>query len=205
MKIIFILFILFSIPFAMALPAKDFPAVYDSYLLEKKGHLSRAIAKMTSLYKNHSEDYFVNFRLGELFSKDQKDKMAIEHFKKASTINIHSIEPWIEISKILFERKDWSQLELSTDEIIKRDDLNLFAHLKSCHALIELSKSSKALDRIGDILAAHPQNKELLEFKALAQQKNGDTESSRQTLMELVLIDPENSLAKKLLVEPKAP
>ena len=205
MKIIFVLFFLFSSPHGMALPSKDFPAVYESYLLEKKGHLSRAIAKMTSLYKNHSEDYFVNLRLGELFSKDQKDKIAIEHLKKASNININSIEPWIEISNILFKRKDWAQLELSSDEIIKRDELNLFGHLKSCHALIELSKYAKAIERMSDILAAHPLNKELLEFKALAQHKNGDTESSRQTLMELVLIDPENAFAKKLLTDSKAP
>ena len=204
MKIL-ILISLFYCPLTFALTSKYYPLVYDSYLLEKKGDIPRAISKMTSIYKTQSDDYFVNLRLGELFTKDKKFKLAIDHFKRASRLQVEAIDPWFQISTIAFSEKDWAQVEIATEEILKRDPLHLVGYIRSLTAQIETEKYSKAIERMDEILKHHPLNKELLELKARAFQKNGDPAQSKKTLMELILVDPENVLAKSLLSEMKEP
>ncbi len=204
MKIL-ILISLFYCPLSLALTSKYYPLVYESYLLEKKGDIPKAISKMTTILKTQSDDYFVNLRLGELFTKDKKIKLAIDHFKKASRLQTEAIDPWFQISTIAFSEKDWAQVELATEEILKRDSHHLVANIRFLTALIETEKYSKAIERMEEILNHHPLNKELLELKARALQKNGDTVQSKKTLMELILVDPDNILAKSLLSEMKEP
>ena len=204
MRFLFLFFAFFS-KGVEALPSKFYPVVYDSYLLEKKGHIPKAIAKMTSIYKTESDDYFVNFRLGQLFSKDQKWNLAVDHFKKASRINSSSIDPWNESAALYLAQKNWSELEIACEEIIKRDEFNLAGNLNYSRALIELGKNPKALERLETMTKLYPLNKEILELKATAHQKNEDMDQSKKSLMELILIDPENSLAKTILSEQKAP
>lgn len=204
MNFLFLILYLCSLE-AIALSSNYYPLVYDSYLLEKKGDIPKAIAKMTRIYKSESDDYFVNFRLGQLFVKDQRQKLAIDHFKKASRINSTSIDPWIETTHLWMDQKNWAELELASEEIIKRDEFHLPGHLNSIRAMIELGKYSKALERLESIISLHPLHKELLELKAISHQKNGDRDQSKKALMELILIDPENTLAKTLLSEQKEP
>ncbi len=204
MKIL-ILISLFYCPLSLALTSKYYPLVYESYLLEKKGDIPKAISKMTTILKTQSDDYFVNLRLGELFTKDKKIKLAIDHFKKASRLQTEAIDPRFQLSTIAFSEKDWAQVELATEEILKRDSHHLVANIRFLTALIETEKYSKAIERMEEILNHHPLNKELLELKARALQKNGDTVQSKKTLMELILVDPDNILAKSLLSEMKEP
>lgn len=204
MRFLFLFFALLS-QVAHALPSKFYPLVYDSYLLEKKGQIPKAIAKMTSIYKSESSDYFVNFRLGQLFIKDQKLSLAVDHFKKASKINPSSLDPWSETAALYLTQKNWSELESASGEIIKRDETNLAGNLNLIRALIELGKVPKALEQLEIMINLYPLHKELLELKATAHQKNEDMDQSKKTLMELILIDPENPLAKAILSEQKAP
>jgi tetratricopeptide (TPR) repeat protein len=196
---IFLLFGLLFSQLSFATSSGDYPVIYESYTLEAQGKISPAIAKMTQLYVKSSDDYFINYRLGWLFSIDGKYKNAIDHYKKAGAKKPQSLEPWLALSLLSINLGEWQSAAAYSEEVIKRNPDSYYGNLRYIMASIRLKDYAHALEKVESILQSYPLDPIFLEQKAYSLAESGKTEEAKKAVMELILISPSNVYAKTFM------
>jgi tetratricopeptide (TPR) repeat protein len=177
----------------------DYTGIYDSYNLEAQKKYGDAIAKMTEIYSKNSDDYFVNYRLGWLFSLDQKYKNSVDHYKRAAINNPTSVEPWLALSSLMVNLADWKSALGYSEELIKRDSKSYYGHLRFILSNIRLKSYDAALEKVEAALKLYPTDPVFLEQKAFALAESGKVELARKVVSELIIISPSNVYAKTFL------
>jgi tetratricopeptide (TPR) repeat protein len=196
-KILFLGIFISQLTFAIS--SMDYPMVYDSYSLEEKGKISQAIAKMTEVYAKNTDDYFIHYRLGWLFSVDKKYKIAIDHYKQAAVKNTQALEPWLALSLLSVKLNEWQSAATYSEEIIKRNPDHYDGNLRYIMASIHLKDYANAIEKVDRILKSYPLDPIFLEQKAYSLAESGKTEAAKKAVMELILVSPSNVFAKTFM------
>ena len=199
MKTLFIVWALTLSQLSFAVSVEDHPLVYESYSLEAVGKYSQAIEKMTLILAKRSDDYFVNYRLGWLFSLHKKYKNAAEHYKNAAKINPTSLEPWLALSLLSVNLGVWPSAVTYSEEILKRNVDSYYGNLRYIMASIQLKSYANALEKVDSILKSYPTDVIFLEQKAFVLAELGKTDAAKKVILDLLLLSPENVYARSFM------
>lgn len=96
-----------------------------------KGNYQKAIDELINIYKDNSNDYLVNLRLGYLYYLQKNYDESINYYKKAiSLTNQKAIEPLLGLTLPIAAKEKWSELEKIYFEILALDQKNYTANLR---------------------------------------------------------------------------
>jgi tetratricopeptide (TPR) repeat protein len=188
---------------SFAISVEEHTAVYETYTLEAQGKYGKAIEKMTKMLEGKSDDYFINYRLGWLFSLEKKYKNSVDHYKKAAASNPKALEPWLALSLLHLNLLDYKNVMNYADEVIKRDPESYYGNQRYILAALRLKEYSSALEKVDEILKAYPTDAVFLEQRAFALGESGNYELAKKAVADLLLVSPSNAYGKYLMSKPK--
>lgn len=183
----------------MALSIEDRTAVNESYVLEAQGKIAQSIEKMVNILNTNPSDYFVNYRLGWLFSLEKKYKNAADHYEKAASLSTESMEPWLALSSLYINLGNFSGAEKASRELLKRDPKHYYGMLRLNLALIRKKDFAPALEGANAALKLFPTDAVFLEQKAYALAQLERKDEAREVIAILILVSPKNEYARTFL------
>ncbi|MBI4676500.1 MAG: tetratricopeptide repeat protein [Elusimicrobia bacterium] len=184
---------------AEALPTGASVLLYDSYAAEARGDNEAAISRMVTLLGTQPDDYLVHYRLGWLFSRVKKYKNAIDHYMRAAKAAPGSLEPWLALSLLNLDIGSYDVALGASNALLSRDPKNYYGLLRSAAALQALKRHEEALAATDQALELYPLDTLLLEKKGYLLRELGRVSESDQTLVQLLLLSPQNAYAKSVL------
>lgn len=198
MKGIFLLGLLFV---NLSLQAKELTlpekaTLYESYAFEARLKYEEAAKKIGNLYETHKDNYFLNMRLGNLYSLAKKASQSVGYFQRAATISPGSLEPWLALAQLHVNTGDYKKAEAVCWELLKRDRENYHGLMHMAMSMIALKKYSDALSKVEDAMKLYPLDPTFLEQKGYLLVKENKMDAARETLGLLLLISPQNAYAK---------
>lgn len=203
MKRYFGLFVLVSalLPFekAFALSTDAKALVYESYAFEEKRDYPKAIEKMVKALGSDEKDYFLNFRLGWLFSLDKKYKNSFTHYEKAASVAPKSLEPLLSLSLLYFNLGDFANAAATAEKVINLDPSNYYGLMRAISSNIKLKKYAQALPHAEEAVKYYPTDAIFLEQKGFLEVSLNKAAEGKETLKQLLLISPKNIYAKSIL------
>jgi tetratricopeptide (TPR) repeat protein len=186
-----------------AVTVEDHPLIYESYGHEYQGKYPQAIEPMTQILLKKPDDYFVNYRLGWLFSLHQKYKNAEEHYKKAAQILPSSLEPWLALSLLSINLGEWEKAMNFSEEVMERNKDHYYGNLRYITAAIKLKKFEKALNKASSILRSYPTDAVFLEQKAYSLENLGKISDAKKAIMDLKVVSPQSEYVKIFILKYK--
>lgn len=184
---------------ARSLTLEERAAVYESYAWEAKASYDLAAQKMNAAYQANSSDFFVNLRMGWLFSLAKKYKNSVDHYEAAAKIAPLSIDPWLGLSLLYLNLGETDRSLSASEQLLTRDPANYYGLLRTNMALIKSKRYSEALSRVDQALKVYPVDPTFLEQKGFLLVSIGKAEEAREPLSLLLLISPQNAYAKSIL------
>jgi tetratricopeptide (TPR) repeat protein len=207
MKALIKIFILLpSLLFAFNLSAKELSheqiskAYYNSYGYEKSGNYLDAIKAVQLVYERYPNTYTVNSRLGSLYRLDGKFRNSIEHYKKALKVLPSSISAKLGLQYTHVLSEDYAKTLEIGYQIISVDYYNYYANYRIAYSLAQTGKYDLAEKTINKMLAIYPADVLFLTELGLLQLQLKQLEKSKATLLNVLILDPENVRAKSTLL-----
>lgn len=178
---------------------KEREILYESYALEAKADYENAAKKVASLYEENKKNYFLNMRLGYLFSYSKKYANSADHYLNASKLVPTSLEPWLALSLFYFNIGDFSKCLEASSEILKREKLNYYGLVRSASCAIKMKAYGTARTYVERGLKLYPLDPIFLEQKGFILVTEGTPNLATEILETLLLISPQNEYAKSIL------
>ena len=207
MKALIKIFILLpSLLFAFNLSAKELSheqiskAYYNSYGYEKSGNYLDAIKAVQLVHERYPNTYTVNSRLGSLYRLDGKFRNSIEHYKKALKVLPSSISAKLGLQYTHVLSEDYAKTLEIGYQIISVDYYNYYANYRIAYSLAQTGKYDLAEKTINKMLAIYPADVLFLTELGLLQLQLKQLEKSKATLLNVLILDPENVRAKSTLL-----
>jgi tetratricopeptide (TPR) repeat protein len=185
-------------PRTYAVTKEEQEQVYESYALESKGDYAQSIAKMAKVFDENKSDYFINYRMGWLFSMNKKYENSTEHYEKAAQASPKSLEPWLALSSLDMNLGLYAKVIAVSEEILKRDPANYLGLQRFITACIKLQKFEQALPKVNNALAFYPIDAIFLEQKGYLLNQLNKPAEAKKVLGTLLLISPTNAYAKSI-------
>lgn len=184
---------------ALAITPDQQTVIYESYSLEALGKYGDAIGKMSKVLEQNPEEYFVHYRLGWLFSMDQKYALSSSHYLIAAKLKPASLEPWLALSLLSINLGDWKSAKRESTELLKRNSFNYYGNLRLIVASIQLKEYEIGLEKVNFILSNYPLDSIFLEQKAYILSAQGRKEEAKKVVIDLLLVSPSNAWAKSFM------
>ena len=176
-----------------------YQAFRDSYRYEKMGAYRDAILAILPIYQEHPRFYLVNLRLGWLYYLSGKYGNSIEHYQKALEVQPQSFEAMLGLSLPLMAQKKWNKVERLMNQLVSQDRYNFYGNLRLAIALRLQNKANLAEKVCRHMLSHYPASLPFLVELGQDLWWQGKKEEARQVLGQVLLIDPENVVARELL------
>ena len=194
---------------ALAIPVSAFSLTYTeikeayqrSYIYEKSGDYTDAIKALMPVYKSYPNGYTVNLRLGWLYYLAGRYADSEYHYKKALQAIPTSVEAVLGLMLPLMAQDRWSQVESLAYRILKTDYYNYYGNLRLSIALRHEKKftMAEAVDR--KMLTLYPTDVNFLNELALSLLGEGKKLYAKTIFENVLILDPENVVAKEYLEE----
>ncbi len=196
MKTLISLLLFFSFILANTLNIKE--SYYESYNYEKMGDYKDAIKVLIPIYEKYPNGYTINLRLAYLFFLNKNYQNAIKHYKKASTILPYSLEPKLGLMRVYLAIGDYKKLYEIGDIVLKTDYYNYYGNYYYALGLYYNKKFKSALNLVNKMLAIYPTD--IMYLTLLGEiYINIDKNKAMKIFKELIILDPNNIIAKKYL------
>lgn len=176
-----------------------YQAFRDSYRYEKMGAYRDAIRAILPVYQEHPRFYLVNLRLGWLYYLSGKYGNAIAHYQKALEIRPQSFEAMLGLSLPLMAQKRWSKVERLMNQLVSQDRYNFYGNLRLAIALRLQNKANLAEKVCRRMLSRYPTSLPFLVELGQDLWWQGKKDEARRVLRQVLLLDPENVVARDLL------
>lgn len=106
-------------------------AFNKSINLALKQNYFQATTELLNIYKNHSNDYLINLRLGYLYYLQNKYDESIKYYKKAIELaSKNSLEPFLGLTLPYAGKENWNEVEKIYQKILSIDPKNYTANLR---------------------------------------------------------------------------
>jgi len=172
---------------------------YSSYNYENVGDWSNSIKALLILYKKHPTNYTLNLRLGYLYFADKKYANSIEHYENAIEAKPHSMSPLIGLIRVRNAQGQYTRSVEVGYRITNIDFYSYYGNLSLAYALRMSKKYELAEKTTLKLLALYPEDVSFLQEYALLQVNQGELNKATEAFNYVLLLDPENVLAKENL------
>jgi tetratricopeptide (TPR) repeat protein len=152
------------------------------------------------VYERHPNTYTVNSHLGSLYRLDGKFRNSIEHYKKALKVLPSSISAKLGLQYTHVLSEDYAKTLEVGYQIIRVDYYNYYANYRIAYSLVQTGKYDLAEKIINKMLAIYPADVLFLTELGLLQLQLKQLEKSKATLLNVLILDPENVKAKSTLL-----
>ncbi len=120
-------------------------AFNNSINLALKGNYQKAIEELLNVYKDNTNDYLLNLRLGYLYYLQKNYDESIKYYQKAVNITLEkSVEPYLGLTLPLAAKEKWSEVEKVYNKILSIDQSNYIANLRLGQIYFNRKEYSKA-------------------------------------------------------------
>jgi len=174
-------------------------AYYESYNYEKMGDYKDAIKVLIPVYKEFSNGYTINLRLGWLFYLSKKYQNALDHYKKASLVSPFSIEAKLGIMRTYISAGDYSNALKVGEVILKTDYYNYYGNYYEVVALYYKKRYDTALKLINKMLSLYPTSVLFLTQLGKVYYAKGNVKLAKRIFEDILILDPNNVVAKEYL------
>ena len=171
---------------------------YKSYNYEKMGDYKDAIKVLIPLYEKYPNGYTLNLKLGYLFFLNKNYENSIKHYKKASLILPYSLEPLLGLARVYLYMGKYNNSIKYSELIIKKDYYNYYGNYYLISALYYKKNYKDALLVINKMLTIYPTSVLFLNQLGLIYE-NIDKAKAKKIFEEVLILDPNNVIAKKYL------
>jgi tetratricopeptide (TPR) repeat protein len=161
-------------------------AYYKRQLLAGAGRIDRAIEETLSLTRNlpYDERYFI--LLGELYSRNRDDSLALDAYGRALTLDPSNVEALIGINELYRTRNDALNFLASTKRLFRHEAIPLDTKLAFFDDAIKnpvfYREYYGAVDDLVETLAAaYPDSEEVLDLRIGHRINSGDIEGALLT------------------------
>jgi len=172
---------------------------YKSYRYEQVGDYSNAINSLLMINKNASTNYTSNLRLGYLYFMNKNYANAVVHYQIAHKTAPQAIPPQLGLMRIMNTQNNYTQTEAIGYQILHLDLYNYYGNLYLAHALRMNKKWDSAISINLKMLALYPSDTAFLLEYGLLTFTQGHGEKAKQALEYLLMLEPENIVAKETL------
>jgi len=172
---------------------------YKSYRYEQVGDYNNAINSLLMIKKSAPTNYTANLRLGYLYFMNKNYANAVVHYQIAHKTAPQAISPQLGLMRIMNTQNNYTQTEAAGYKILQLDLYNYYGNLYLAHALRMNKKFNSAISINLKMLALYPSDTQfLLEYGLLTFAQDKD-EQAKQALEYLLVLEPENIVAKETL------
>ncbi len=136
-------------------------AFNNSINLALKGDYQKAVDVLKNIYKDNSNDYLINLRLGYLYYLQKNYDESINYYKKAFDLsNKKAIEPLLGLTLPIAAKEKWSELENVYNDILALDQKNYTANLRLGQIYFNRKEYSKAENFLKKVFEFYPSDYE---------------------------------------------
>ena len=170
-----------------------------SYNYEKMGRYTHAVSALGMVYSEYPKGYAVNMRLGGLYAAAKKYANALTHYDNAIVAVPDALEPKLgKLSVLLAQERYSDAVELGT-RIVEVDYYNYYGNLRLAYAL-QMTKKYELADKVTlKMLALYPTDVPYLTQYGALRYDQKDFSTAKSVLMDVLLFEPENMVAKSIL------
>jgi tetratricopeptide (TPR) repeat protein len=171
-----------------------------SYGYEKAGNYIDAIKAIQLVYEKYPNTYTINSRLGSLYRLNGKFRNSIEHYRKALKVIPASISAKLGLQYTYLLSEDYDMVLMLGYQIISVDYYNYYANYRIAYSLSQDGKLDMSETIINKMLAIYPSDVLFLTELGLLQLKQKKPTIAKTTLLNVLILDPENVRAKSSLL-----
>lgn len=176
-------------------------AYYSSYRYEKSQNYADAIKALTPVVEAYPDGYTANLRMGWLHYLQGGFATARRHYEKAIKVAPYSIEAKLGMTLPLLAQEKYEEVETYCKMVIRMDANNYIANLRLTVSL-RLQKKYDAAEVVATrLLAYFPTDVSFLNEFGLLKVAKGDKARAIRVFNDVVILDPENIIAKAQLAQ----
>lgn len=158
-----------------------------------------AIRALAPVYEAYPNGYTVNLRMGWLFYLNGNFNNAIAHYEVAGTAAPFALEPKLGRLLPLLAQGRWADAEALAYQVVSVDHYNYYGNLRLAVALRMQGKLEPAYQIALKMVTAYPTDLlHLVEFAQVTDAR-GDKAEARRLFGEILILDPENQVARRYL------
>jgi tetratricopeptide (TPR) repeat protein len=172
---------------------------YKSYDYEKSQNYADAIKALQVAFRAFPAGYTLNLRLGWLYYLSGKYANAEQHYLTAVKVAPSSIEAKLGYTLPLLAQERYEDVEAIARQVLRVDLSNYFANLRLVIALRGQGKTETAEKIVDAMLNLYPTDVALLSQKALLRVDVDDKATARARFQDILILDPQNVLAREQL------
>lgn len=188
------------IPANAAAQELDVAGAYSrSYEYERAQDYPNAIRALAPVYEAYPNGYTVNLRMGWLFHLNGNFNNAAAHYEVATSAAPFALEPKLGHLLPLLAQGRWAEAETLAYQIVSVDHYNYYGNLRLSVALRNQGKLDAAYQVELKMVGAYPTDLLHLVELAQVQDARGDKDEARRLFGEILILDPENQVARRYL------
>ena len=178
----------------------DIPGDYQrSFEHERAENYQDAIRALAPVYEAYPNGYTVNLRMGWLFYLNGNFNNAVAHYEVATSAAPVALEPKLGKMLPLLAQGRWSEAEAVAYQVVSVDHYNYYGNLRLAVALRMQGKLEASYQITLKMATAYPTDVMFLVELAQVNDARGDTEEAARLFEEVLILDPENEVARRYL------
>lgn len=170
-----------------------------SFGYERTEAYEDAVRALAPVYEAYPKGYTVNLRMGWLFYLNGNYSNAEAHYESAEAAAPTALEPRLGRLLPLLAQERWADAEALGYQIVSQDHYSYYGNLRLAAALRMQGKLDAAYQLALKMVTAYPTDVlHLVEFARIVEAR-GDVEEARRIFGEILILDPENEVARRSL------
>lgn len=181
-------------------PTPDVAGSYKrSFEYESVQDYQNSIRALAPVYEATPNGYLVNLRLGWLFYLNGNYNNSATHYETATRAAPVALEPKLGRLLPLLAQGRWGDAETLAYQVVSVDHYNYYGNLRLAIALRMQGKVDAAYQIALKMVGAYPTDLLYMVELAQIQDARGDKAEARRIFGEVLILDPENAVARRYL------
>ncbi len=174
-------------------------AYYKSYNYEKSDNINDAIKTLLVVYYNYPNTYTVNNRLAHLYTSAGQYRNAIEHYKKAISALPGALSPKLGLLYVYNLSQNYEEASKLGYQVLSIDYYSYLGNLRLAYALRVSEQYELSAHLLTKMLLIYPSDPLYLTELGLVRFKQKSYREAKSIMKDVLILDPENVLAKQTL------
>ncbi len=170
-----------------------------SFGYERTQAYEDAVRSLAPVYEAYPNGYTVNLRMGWLFYLNGNYSNAVAHYEVAEAAAPSALEPKLGRLLPLLSQERWAEAEAVGYQIVSVDHYSYYGNLRLAAALRMQGKVESAYQVALKMVTAYPTDVAYLVELARIAEARGEGDEARRLFGEILILDPENEVARRYL------